>query len=222
MLTVTQLELVESLARELTDKDVIDAQEQNKEAIAKHGKPLGEINNEAICRCFENHCNWLTNNAELILGKGEPLAAKVRVGMLHPSNRWSRRLFTGLTGLPLPSGVKESRLAVVDYLGQDVYCNYIQGLQDARDAKEEAKRQAEAQEVAERVRAILDKIRENQQVDGDELVVAANAVGVHVHPRTVGTLRKRVYWITSDRAAMVGKRLPNSVYQVYRAVQAEL
>lgn len=55
------------------------------------------------------------------------------------------------------------------------------------------------------------------QVGGEELADYARLLGIKVHPRTIGFLRKRCNWVTSGQASISGKRRsPQTMFKLYR------
>ena len=54
-------------------------------------------------------------------------------------------------------------------------------------------------------------------------MISRRSLGIDIHPRTVGTLRKRVNWIGDSGARVTGKGgLPDGVWSLYHDVRAKL
>jgi hypothetical protein len=153
---------------------------------------------------------------------GAAIMPHVAQGRFHPCNAASRRLFTAITGVTLPSTVGGTRQAIAAHLGK-IYTDYFADQEAERAKKETAEREQEAEQEKQRIDAIIADIRNGQAIDGEDLTDVAKHIGVSVHPRTIGTLRKRVYSITAQQAGFRGRsRLPNTVFEVFRAVAAKL
>lgn len=136
-------------------------------------------------------------------------------GTLHPSNAVYRTIFTEETGVTLPKGANDTRQVVADWLGQEKIGAYRQ------EKEAEAKRIADekAAKEAARLDAIHQKVRDDIPIDGDSLVDLCRYLGVELHPRTAGTLRKRVVEINSTSASVrkikQASGLSNEPYKAY-------
>ena len=156
------------------------------------------------------------DNTISILTIDDEFCNRVNYGWMHPSNRISRRLFTALTGVDLPKTIEGTYEAIEQYAGSKL-AEYA-GRVEAEKAK---KKRAEEQEQKEKEAAEFTRLRkaamQNDQLSADELVDLARLLGVEVHPRTIGMMRKRVHWVTSDQLAYTGKRMqktsPCKIYQ---------
>lgn len=153
----------------------------------------------------------------------EQLLDRVRTGVLHPSNGGWRKLFTALTGCQLPSGANATRDALREYIGAERQDVYYAARQAAADAKVQAKQEADEQRERERLAAIVGKVKADEGIDGSQLADLARSMGIDLHPRTVGTLRKRVVSITSNGGRVTGRgHLPSTVWNLYRQVRAQV
>lgn len=145
-----------------------------------------------------------------------------RRGAFHPSNKSWRALLGTLHGVQLPPGAGATHDAVRALVGPswDVWEN------EKREAAERAENEKrEAAEVKERARidVLKVKIAAGESVTGDELADVGRSLGIDIHPRTVGTLRKRVNWIGDSGARVTGKGgLPDGVWSLYHDVRAKL
>jgi len=75
---------------------------------------------------------------------------------------------------------------------------------------------AEAREVAVIV-ALKASVLEDKTIDAGQLIDLAKHLGIEIHSRTIGMLRKRVVSLNSSSARIRGKGLPsNSPYSLYK------
>lgn len=180
-----------------TEAEVID---QYIEAMLDHEMKFWEetdperfkrITPEMIEAFRERQRSIALEFAEGIRSRPDTFMRKISTGLLHPSNGNSRRLFEGLTGQVLPAGAN----ATVDFVFQFFHPElsaYLAKAQAERVAKENERQQ----KAADAEKARLDKARasvlQGEWVLSEELIDLARSVGVDPHPRTVGSLRKRV------------------------------
>lgn len=142
-------------------------------------------------------------------------------GTFHPDNRFSRRIFALVTGQELPRTVADTRAMVLAYIGQEKL--------DAHNQEKERQEQERLDKIRaadnERCAKIVARIRAGESVSGEELADAAQFAGVTIHPRTIGTLRKRVVSINADGAKIYRTKtgaksaLSNEPYRVYQQIQ---
>lgn len=136
-------------------------------------------------------------------------------GTLHPSNKIYRKIFTEETGVNLPNGANETRQVVASWIGEDKLDAYHQEKAD----KEKRIADEKAAKEAARLNVIHQKVRDDIPIDGDSLVDLCRYLGVELHPRTAGTLRKRVVEINSTAASVrkikQASGLSNEPYKAY-------
>lgn len=155
--------------------------------------------------------------AQSILDKSPEWVKRVASGQLHPSNGRSRRLFSALTGIKLPSTVKGTKEAVHSYMGQELD-DYFAAKEAERVEKARAKSEKEAQRQKESLAASLKALKNKERLGPEQLIEVARHLGVNIHPRTVGAIRKHLIEI-SDYITRVRKqktRMPQTVWGVYR------
>lgn len=140
-------------------------------------------------------------------------------GRFSYSNKHSRALFEEATGISLGKSDASAKIALEAYVGADVIEARTQRLRSEYQARQQAAAEKEAKRRAEYIAALTTAIKADVAIEGTDLVEIARECGVEIHPRTVGTLRKRVLSINSCSARIRGKQLPNSVYGLYRQVR---
>ena len=160
-----------------------------------------------------------------ILRDKEALYKGHRAGRFHPDNRDSRRMFTDLTGIELPKTQKGTDPIIEVYIGAE----FIKAWKDRRDAeraeKEAAERQRKADEHAAWISKIATCLAGDKPIGGDALLDYARHIGIKVHPRTAGTLLRRVDSIREGQAHVhrvrSGKKshLPDAVWDLFHAVR---
>jgi hypothetical protein len=133
----------------------------------------------------------------------------------HPSNKRYREFFTLQTGVALPNGATATHDAISKWIGAERLQAHASQVEAERARVEGEKSAAESARLA----AIVEKIKRDEPIDGDSLIDACRFLGIEVHPRTAGTLRKRVVSINSSTARITGKGLSNEPYRLYRACQ---
>lgn len=142
-------------------------------------------------------------------------------GRFHPDNKVSRRLFSDLTGIDLGKTCSNARKALEEYVGHDV----VKARQDRLEAEYQARQEAERAKNKAIEDAIVDgatsKIKAGEMISGDSLLAVAKRFNIAVHPRTVGTINKRVVAIGDGTARVSGKQsLPGTVFDLFKAVKA--
>ena len=94
---------------------------------------------------------------------------------------------------------------------------------EERQRKDDERKAAEELRVAEYVRKVSHAVIEDQSISGDDLATLANHLGVEAHPRTIGTLRRRVRAINSSSARILkGAGLSNMPYELYSSCRRRL
>lgn len=140
-------------------------------------------------------------------------------GTFDPRNLSWRRIFTRMTGIELPKGVKATNAAVRAWLGEERVAGWYSARQAKREAEEDARKLKRAAERLAEMEAIKASVVEGAGIDGRSLVDLARHVGIDIHPRTAGTAIKRLGSISSNQASVYGKGpLPQSVWRLYRDV----
>ena len=100
----------------------------------------------------------------------------------------------------------------------------------ARTERIEAERQKRQAEEDEKNRKIHDafvsrmtsKVQADEMVCGEDLLEFARHVGIEVHPRTAGSLKRRIVAVNSGQCRFHGERPPATVYELYRQVRGKL
>lgn len=169
---------------------------------------------------FREHVAGLATQTVKDMESADRLMDRIRRGAFHPDNKITRRLFTDLTGIVLPSTVSGTKQALREYVGTDVYDGYYTEIEEVRAADRRAREEAAQEANALRVEKLKRAIADDTPVSGDELLDVARAVGIEVHPRTAGTLRRRVVEIQSGCGRVRGGQAPDSVWSLYRRVKA--
>jgi protein required for attachment to host cells len=135
----------------------------------------------------------------------------------HPDNKYSRRIFALVTGQQLPKGANDTHSVVLAYVGQEKLDALRQERED-KERKRQEEQDARQREINERIVA---RIRAGESVSGEELADAVRYLNIPAHPRTIGTLRKRVLSINADSAKVYKTKtkgqLSNEPYNLYAA-----
>lgn len=190
--------------------------------IARHKKNcperLAKVTADELQRYRES---WVEIGAALandIFSKSDNFIKRVEQGLLHPSNATSRKLFTDVTGVSLPKTVKGTQAAVAGYCGEQIAA-YRAALHAEHQRQEAQRLAAENAKQAVIIAGIETRIIAGDFVSGDELVQIARHLEIEIHPRTVGTLRKRVVQVKAEQARITGRGYaPSSIYELYREV----
>jgi hypothetical protein len=148
--------------------------------------------------------------------------------MLHPDNRLSRALFSEITGIQLPpqSG-KTWDVLTADPIWGQLLRDHEQAITERQEAanRERIERERIEREQAAKL-ARMDKAKStllaNGQIDGETLLELARYIGIDVHPRTAGTLKKRIGLIGNGSCRVYGGSVPDGVWVLYREVMAVL
>lgn len=149
-------------------------------------------------------------------------AKLLRIGCFDRHNQAYRGMFTELTGVQLPKDHTGTVETVRAYVGQDTY-DAIRNEQEAmRLALVEETRRKEAEQQSAWIEKTVAALRSDEFVSGDDLVKFARYKGIEVHPRTVGMIRKRVRFIRSCEARVVGKSDAQSAFSVHKQVLSTL
>lgn len=156
--------------------------------------------------------------AELLLTK-EGLYSKLLVGTFHPSNKNSRRLLESLYDVKLPPQNGMTREVVRELIGHDFINEKIR-IQTERIEQEERERQEkEEKEFQSYIEPVLERIKRDECVNGDELLNACKHLEIDVPIRTKGAF-SRIQQINSYQSRSYATRaknpLPSSCYKFYR------
>jgi hypothetical protein len=147
------------------------------------------------------------------------LLERERKGTFHPSNTGWRRLFVSLTGVNLPGTSGGTSDAIKAYIGPEKWDTYYAKRKAAADGKERQRQEAEAEQARKHLDGIAGKVRAGEPIDGSDLATLAQSLGFDPHPRTIGTLRKRVIAIGPNGGRVTGRGfLPDTVWNLYRDV----
>lgn len=171
----------------------------------------------------EFEAGWHATSLELataIRDKSELFIKKASQGMLHPSNGASRRLFTAITGIVLPSTVGGTDKALQEYAGVEIGA-YRAAKQAERDAKESAEKAKEDAKYRERIDKVIGLVRGGEMVEAEQLIDLVRHLGIDVHPRTIGAIRTHVVTIGPEGARVYKRKTkaPQSMYSVYKQCQ---
>jgi hypothetical protein len=213
-LTPNQHAAVEQFAQSRYDDEMAYYREYRAEQLAK-------ITPEQLAEYKEKLRSEAHQWVEIILDPDRMMERHSK-GFLHPSNKNWRALFTAFTGVELPNTVAGTDAAFRKYIGHERYEAFLQGRRDEREAKEQQRLADKAAERQKRIDAIAAKVKQGEYVSGDDLVDLLRHLEIDIHPRTVGTLRKRVVEIKADQARIRGRGLPNGMYHLYQAAQLKL
>jgi hypothetical protein len=156
--------------------------------------------------------------ATAILERSEVFLKRARYGLLHPQNKVSRKLFEAVTGVKLPHTSSGTHDAVYGYCG-DAMVKYEAGLKAEQDAKEnaEAEKKAEADRIY--IGKISTKVAAGDWISGGEMLDLARSLAIEVHPRTAGTLKRRIHGCNGGSARISGKgKVPYTVYDLYKEI----
>lgn len=145
--------------------------------------------------------------------------AKLEAGSFNQHNKFTRKLFTTITGVDLGKTNASAVAAVRQWIGEDV-CQAIEArkAQEDREAAEKIEAEQKAAD-AKRLDAIVKEMRENAPISGEDLIFAARAYEVEISPRTVGMIRKRIHGIRSGNASVTGKGDIENAFRAYRMVE---
>lgn len=146
-------------------------------------------------------------------------------GTFHPCNKNSRKLFERLYNVKLPPQAGEARKVIRGIIGEE----WIRAIEEQRRREEEQKQaEKEAAEFAEfenRVKIVLDKIKNDDMISGDELLDAIHYLKIDVPIRTKGAIN-RISLINSYKSQYYPTKsknpLPSSCYRVYRQIKESL
>lgn len=176
---------------------------------------------------------WIdTGNALVasILSKGELFIKKASYGAFHPSNPTTRRLFTDVTGIDLPSTVSGTKQVIENYCG-DALRQYREARDAERDAKEAAARAKEKEAAARLLADAEARVLACSGVTGGAVVDLCRRYGIDLPPQTIGCLRRRVVSIAGDgehvsmkyqRTKSGGKSYPQGAAEAFGKLVAVL
>ena len=134
----------------------------------------------------------------------------------HPSNKMTRRLFAALTGIKLPATVQMTHAVMLDYLGRDRVAAIDAKREAERVAEETAKRDKREADKAARLERIKQQMVADTAIGGDELLDIARTLGIDVHPRTAGMLKRRVNSIRRGQAGIVKGGSVQAAFDLYK------
>lgn len=151
-------------------------------------------------------------------------------GGFDPNNSTWRAMFQELTGLKLPRTIAGTMEAVRTYCGESA----VNAVDQEREAYQQQKQEEQERKAAEVERAAAERqerifqdyrqtVLAGEPLHGESLLDLARRLQIAVHPRTAGTLRRRIMWAQANRAKITGKgHCPQSVFDLYRECQQRL
>ena len=200
-------EWVDSEIEEILGRAVNERGQEEVDKLLKNQPGLLEKKKQGRLKFWQNQIN-------LIHEDGEKLAEKLIMGMLHPNNPKTRKLYSKIKGIKLPKSATETRSYV-----NTLSC--VVTLRETRELEARAEEDKQNREESERINSIKGKVARGEKVGGQDLLDLVKARGVKVHPRTADTLKSRVNWISSGQASVYGGQLPDKVYDLYRQLSIE-
>ncbi len=193
-----------------------------------------KYNSERFAKLKQENPNWLADGkarglpnaiqvANDILNEDKRyIYKKFRHGGFDPRNKTTRKLFFNLTGIKLPSTQRDTNTVLRSYIGE-AYCIEQERLkQEAKDNEAAAKRQAADIQYAKEIDAIRCAFLLNKPIGGGSLVMLAEDMGIFVHPRTKGLLRRRVVEIQRGTARVKKGGSCQSAHLLWNLVESEL
>lgn len=203
-------ELLDDLMMDFYGKDF------EKDKYANFKKFTSEQQAEYAIKVRERHRASLSKMANQILEKDA--AGCLRGQPLRAENKYSRRLFTAITGIKLPKTYRETLPVLNAWLGQE----RIAAMNAAIAAEKEAQdrqRQAEYEELnAKREARLKPLILANEPITGPDLLFLANRYNIEVAPRTAGFIANKVLKIQKDVASVRNAKTAGKAGDVYRKV----
>jgi hypothetical protein len=185
------------------------------------GRDVTESEKAAYCErrrsYWENVASWIKDKSEVY--------RKAQRGAFHRSNKNTRRIFTFITGIALPSTTRDTIATIRQYVGPDTIAmiEHEEWLEaEAAKAEREAERQAEAAKHAAEMEKLKAAILADSPITGSQLDELATYLDLEVHPRTIGSCRKNIVTINSNQARFYGKAFPEGARRVYRTVRQAL
>lgn len=217
MLTPEQLQAVKDFSDSMVANEYKNYQERNPERWLT-------ITEEQKREHEEKQLESAKEFAEEILTQSG-LYKKFCRGTFHPCNKNSRKLFERLYNVKLPQQAGETRKIIRGIIGEE----WILEIEEQRRREEEQKQaEKEAAEFAEfenRVKIVLDKIKNDDMISGDELLDAIHYLKIDVPIRTKGAMN-RISLINSYSSQSYPTKsknpLPSSCYRVYRQIKESL
>lgn len=161
--------------------------------------------------------------AEEIRTRNEEFCKGATLGRFHPSNRYSRELFTAVTGIALPPQVEATRQTIRQYARTE-----MEAFQKAREREATEKRAIEQKKECERQEKILqdlrDRVSADKPIDGEGLVLLAKSLGIEIPIQSIGMFRRRILEVNSFQARYTGagKLKAMSHFRIYRRCQETL
>ena len=160
--------------------------------------------------------------AENIREKSPVFMKRFRQGLLHMDNKLSRMLFEAVSGVQLPNNTSGAYRIIEEWCG-DSLVQYDLARKEELERLEADRKAEEDRRRSEEIGKICSRISGGQPVCGTELLDIARHLSIDVHPRTAGTLKRRVRSIGGEGARISGKgTLPVSVWQILRDVKEKL
>lgn len=180
---------------------------------------LAKVTPEATAALIERMTAQATATVAIIQDK-QACFEKSLHGTFQTCNKLSRALFAAVTGLTLPKGEHATDAAIEAYCGAEAVAAVRAQRQAAADERTRKERE-ENEAIAAKELACI-KSRFGTGITGDELLTLARHLGVEVHPRTAGMIRKRIVSIANGSARISGKRVTDDAWACWRACEAAL
>jgi hypothetical protein len=150
---------------------------------------------------------------------------------LDVHNKRYREIFEWETGIKLPPTSQASQAALREYLGEEKVAESQRQRTAAKLEKENAEAAKKEAAHAATMLRIMEKIERDVEVPGESLIDVARYLKVdeyyEIHPRTIGTIRKRVVTIKSGQSRVYGTvggkkqaGVPSTVYALYNVVRS--
>lgn len=200
----------------------MDRQKQiNPERLEKTKREEPELIEQYREQCREDSAKRVADILD-----PEKFAARIVSGSLHPSNKRTRRLFTELTGIELPSTVSGTKAAIdaSEYGPAVAACR--QARQDERDQEDHERAEKEREKQSAEIARLEDCVRQNEEIDGTELLLLCRHHGIEVNPRSAGMWKSRIVSIIDDRCRMYCRkgqgRDATSAHVAYRELKSIL
>ena len=146
-----------------------------------------------------------------------------RRGRLDPCNKASRMVFERTTGLKLPASSTATSKFIAEYVGSDIVDASRKAREDAANAFEKAREEKRAEAHASNIARITLTIVSAGRISGDDLIDIARHLGIDVHPRTVGSIRRNLIWIEQGQAQITNRKFDtHSAHNLLREVRAQI
>lgn len=188
----------------------------NKEGLKseRFRKETPEKQAELVAVAKERCLRFMNETVERVPRKDIGL---LKNSTFHPTNKFSRELFAAITGIELPKSVNGTHEAVEAYIGEEILAAEAARIEADRLDKEGAAKR----ELDKRLAGI--KLQFDFGITGDEMLLLVENYGIKLHPRTVGTIRRRLSLIGPGSVSVFGRgSLPDTVLEVWRCLNRKI